>query len=324
MRKALVVGINNYGNSNHNLAGCINDANIITELLERNGNGDVNFIVKKMLDVQAKGELNGHVRECFSGSEDVALFYFSGHGYLDTSGGYVVTPDCSSFDMGISMQEILNIINSSKCQNKVVILDCCHSGSMGSIQIAGQQLAAIGDGVTILTASRSEEPSMEIEGHGVFTSLLIDALNGGAADVTGYITPGGVYAYIDKALGPWGQRPVFKTNVTRFSPIRTVLPHVDFAVLRRITQYFSTPEQEFNLDPSFENTNATDVIHKIVEPYANIKNVVIFKDLQKLASVGLVVPCGNEHMYFAAMESKSCKLTSAGQHYWRLVKSKKI
>ena len=324
MRKALVIGINDYGNSNHNLAGCINDADKITEILERNGNGDVNFNVKKMLDVKTKGELNGQIRECFSGNEDVALFYFSGHGYLDTYGGYVVTPDCSNFDMGVSMQEILNIVNASMCQNKVVILDCCHSGSIGNVQTAGQQLAAIGDGVTILTASRPEEPSMEVGGRGVFTSLLIDALNGGAADVTGHITSGGVYAYIDKALGPWEQRPVFKTNVTRFSPIRTVLPQVDFTVLRRITQYFSLPEQEFNLNPSFEYTNATDIVHDVIEPYANVKNVAIFKDLQKLESVGLVVPCGNEHMYFAAMESKSCKLTSAGQHYWRLVKNKTI
>ena len=48
--------------------------------------------------------------------------------------------------------------------------------------------------------------------HGLFTSLLLEALKGGAADITGHITPGGIYAYIDKALGPWEQRPVFKTK----------------------------------------------------------------------------------------------------------------
>jgi len=36
--------------------------------------------------------------------------------------------------------------------------------------------------------------------------------------------------------------------------------------------------------------------------------------------VGLVVPVGAEHMYFAAMESKYCKLTALGYHYWHLAK----
>ena len=37
--------------------------------------------------------------------------------------------------------------------------------------------AAIAEGVTIPTASRSDQPSLERKGHGVFTSLLINALD---------------------------------------------------------------------------------------------------------------------------------------------------
>ncbi|GHT36627.1 hypothetical protein FACS189427_08600 [Planctomycetales bacterium] len=323
MRKALVVGINQYPNSP--LSGCTNDADAIAHILERNGDNSVNFSVKKIVDkdVDTKGKLKGAIRECFDGDADIALFYFSGHGFIDAIGGYIVTPDYAQNDWGVSMQEILEIINQSKCRNKVVILDCCHSGFMGSITSSGQT-AVIQDGVTILTASKPEESALESDGHGIFTALLLDALKGGASDVTGHITPGGIYAYIDKALGPWQQRPVFKTNVTRFSPIRNVLPQVDTTILRRITQYFETPEQEFNLNPSFEDTNSNNVIHNVIEPYADANNVAIFKDLQKLESVRLVVPCDSEHMYFAAMESKSCRLTSAGQHYWRLVNNKNI
>lgn len=54
-------------------------------------------------------------------------------------------------------------------------------------------------------------------------------------------------------------------------------------------------------------------------PYANPSNTSVFLDLQKLEGIGLVVPVGEEHMYFAAMNSKSCKLTSLGKQYWRLV-----
>ena len=322
MRKALIVGINNYPNSP--LSGCINDANEIASMLERNEDGTKNFFVKRAIDVQSKGDLKGLIHECFSGNDDIALLYFSGHGYIDSIGGYLMTPDFAPNDYGVSMHEILTIVNDSKCKNKIVILDCCHSGFMGGINTSGQNTATIAEGVTILTASRSDQYAIETDGRGVFTSLLIEAINGGAADVTGHITPSGIYAYIDKSLGPWEQRPVFKTNVTRFLPIRTVKAQVNIEVLRKLTQYFIDPSDEMGLNPSFEPTNSVDVEHKVIEPYADLNNVAIFSDLQKLEGVGLIVPCGEEHMYYAAMNSKTCRLTSAGRHYWRLVKEEII
>lgn len=68
------------------------------------------------------------------------------------------------------------------------------------------------------------------------------------------------------------------------------------------------------LNPTFEFT----------ESKAIKENVAAFKDLQKYESVGLVVPVGEEHMYFAAMNSKACKLTAMGYQYWKLVYEKKI
>lgn len=129
---------------------------------------------------------------------------------------------------------------------------------------------------------------------------------------------------IDKALGPWEQRPVFKTNVTRFTSLRKVVPQVELSIIRKIDTYFSDEDTEFSLDPSFEPTNSNFVSHEIVQPYANPSNTKIFSDLQKLEGIGLVVPVGEEHMYYAAMKSKSCKLTYIGKQYWRLVHSKLI
>ena len=166
-----------------------------------------------------------------------------------------------------------------------------------------------------MTASKADESAMEINGHGIFTNLLLDSLQGGASDLRGHITPGSVYAYIDQALGPWEQRPVFKTNVTRFTSLRTVNPQVPMDVLRKIIEYFPTPSFNFPLDSSYEYTN---------EGVAKEENVTIFKNLQKFESVGLVVPVGEEHMYWAAQNSKSCRLTAFGYHYWRLVKDKRI
>jgi uncharacterized caspase-like protein len=322
MRKALVVGINNYPSAK--LRGCINDASALGKIIETNGDGSPNFDVRLETDVPTKSELKGLIIELFSGDCDTALLYFSGHGFINDMGGYIVTPDYKPNDEGVSMDEILTLANDSKAKNRVIILDCCHSGALGSPKVIGGKNAHIGEGVSILTASRDIEASLEVNGHGVFTNLLLDALQGGSADLRGHITPGSVYAYVDQALGPWDQRPVFKTNITRFTSLRTISPPVPVEVLRKLVEYFPKPQEEFPLDPSYEDTNAPAVEHKIIKPHAKPENVLVFKNLQKLQSVGLVVPVREPHMYFAAMNRAACKLTALGYHYWRLVKEKRI
>ena len=322
VRKALVVGIDNY--PLEPLNGCCNDSEAIKDLLANHGNGDPNFDVWQKNNISTKGELREAIENCFSGDADVAVFYYSGHGHIDSVGGYLVTPDYTRNDWGVSLQEVLTIANESKCKERIIILDSCFSGFMGSINTAGQNTAVINGGVTILTASRETETSLEIAGHGVFTALLIEALKGGAADITGHVTAGGIYAFIDKALGPWDQRPVFKTNVTRFTPLREVEPQVDIRIIRKLCDYFSEEDSKYELDPSFEPTNRLEEIHVVKEPYAKDENTAIFSDLQKLESIGLVVPVDEDHMYFAAMNSKACELTAIGKQYWRLVKERRI
>lgn len=322
MRKALIVGIDNY--RQNPLSGCCNDAIAIDCILKKHGDGSPNFDTRLETNVPTKGILLEMIDDCFSGDADIALFYYSGHGYIDSIGGYLVTPDFTQYDMGVSLQDILTIANQSKCKDKIIILDSCHSGFMGSINTSNQNTAVISEGVTILTASRSSQSAIEVNGHGLFTSLIIEALIGGAADITGHITPGGLYSYIDKALGPWDQRPVFKTNVTRFTSLRNVVPQVDISVIRKIGTYFPTEDTQLAINPSFEPTNSPAVVHEVIEPYADPVNTRIFSDLQKLEGIGLVIPVGEEHMYFAAMNSKACELTSIGKQYWRLVRQNRI
>jgi hypothetical protein len=315
MKKALVIGIDNYPTAP--LSGCVNDANAIATILESNGDGSPNFGVKLITSPPSlvdRSNLRGSIGQLFSSECDMALLYFSGHGLIKSNAGYLVTADAKRHDEGVSMDEILVLANSSKAKNKIIILDCCHSGAFGSPALAGSNIAQLSEGLSILTASRSSEVSVEANGAGVFTSLLADALKGGAADLRGNITPGSLYAYVDEALGAWDQRPIFKTNVTSFTSLRNISPKVPFEVMRRLVKYFSTPDAEHKLDPSYEDT----------QPEANDENVKIFKDLQKYQSVGLVVPVNAEFMYFAALNSTSCRLTALGYQYWRLVNEKKL
>ncbi len=315
MKKALIVGIDNYQSSPLN--GCVNDANAIANTLETNGDGSPNFSVRLTTSPNTdvtRSSLREAIESLFSGESDMALLYFSGHGFIKSTGGYLVTKDASRYDEGVSMDEVLNIANQSNAKNKVIILDCCHSGALGSPSVTNNNLAQLSEGLSVLTASRDSESAMEVNGSGVFTSLVVDALKGGAADLRGNITPGSLYAYVDEALGAWDQRPIFKTNVSNFTSLRNVPPKVPFETMRKITIYFNAPETEHKLDPSYEDT----------EKAAIEENVKIFKDLQKFQSVGLVIPVDEEFMYFAALNSKSCRLTALGYQYWRLVNEKKL
>ena len=52
----------------------------------------------------------------------MALFYYSEHGHIDSVGGYLVTPDFTECDYGVSLQEILSIANNSKCKETIIYL----------------------------------------------------------------------------------------------------------------------------------------------------------------------------------------------------------
>lgn len=314
MRKALVIGIDDYKECPLN--GCVNDANAIQQILGTNADGSPNFDVQLCVDVSiiTRSFIKKKIEELFASDSEVALLYFSGHGCLNTYGGYIVTPDFKSYDEGVSMDEIMKICNRSKAKHKIIILDCCYSGQIGNPDKYSNNIAEIANGVTILAACREDEFATETDGHGVFTSLLVEALEGQCADLVGKISPGSIYAFIDRALGAWAQRPLFKTNVSSFISLRTITPPIDISTLRKLTLYFPSIYDKFKLDPSFEDQ----------EPGFNVDNAKIFKDLQKMVSVGLVKPVDEEHMFFAALHSKSCMLTALGAQYWKIVKSKKI
>lgn len=322
MRKALVVGLNDYPGCELNW--CDNDAIAMKELLESNGDGSPDFDVNLIIDKCEKEKLRKNIKQLFMGNDDIALLYFSGHG-ADADGGYLCTTDFSGSDYGVRMTDVLEWANNSNCKNRVIILDCCFAAKTGESILLNNN-SVLGEGVTIIAASQPWQTSAEngtIQ-HGVFTELFIQGLKGGAADIAGNITPASLYSFVDQSLGAWQQRPVFKTNISQFLPLRTIQAKVDKTILRKLSIYFQNPTDEFKLDPSYEYTNTLDVEHQVIEPYADPMNVSIFKELQLFESVGLVEPIGTEHMYFAAMENKSCKLTALGLHYWRLSKDKRF
>lgn len=325
MRKALMVGIDNYPNAM--LSGCINDANKVTDLLRKHENKSRNFDCKLLIAEKntfvtiTKGELKKAIKELFAGPSEIALLYFSGHGFLDDNGGYLVTQDFKDEDVGVSMQDIINFANNSTAHEVVIILDCCHSGAFGSLQAFSINSSYLRSGVAILTASLAHEYAVEANGEGIFTKIVCDALNGGAIDVMGNVTVASIYAYADQILGAWDQRPMFKANITTLTTLRSCTPLVETSIIRKLPDYFATSDMIYPLDYTYEPDKNYAPDHDR-NKYSD--HETIFEHFQKYRDARLLVPEGAKHLFWAAIYGKGCKLTTLGQFYWLLAKENKI
>lgn len=321
MRKALVVGIDHYDQIG-SLHGAVSDAHAVKNVLDRHADGTLNFTQPLLLTgtgpraAVTRTQLREAVEELFRDDAEISLFYFAGHGYIDGAGGYLCASDSADGHDGLSLSEVMRFANSSPAKNKVIILDSCHGGVAGDNDVS-TQVAEIKEGVTILTASTADQYAMETGGSGVFTSLLVDALNGAAANLVGEVTPGSVYAHIDQSLGPWKQRPVFKTNVKKFVSLRSTDAPIELTQLQRLTVLFQEPTTKLPLDPAYEPERSEREPNPTPDP--DLAKNADFAVLQALVKVNLVRPVGAPHMWHAAMESKACELTALGQHYWALV-----
>ncbi len=324
MRIALIVGIDYYENADQ-LHGCVDDARRVHAALSRHGDGAVNFDCKLLTATGRSDRVSRHmlkdsVVQLFAADADVSVFYFAGHGYVEATGGYLWTSDADRTDGGIALSDVMVLANKSPARNRVILLDSCQSGAAAE-EPNSVRFAGLADGVTVLTASTKDQYATEENGQGLFSSLLVDALGGSAANLTGDITPGSIYAHIDQSLGPWEQRPVFKTNVKQFVSLRRVTPPITLAELRQIATLFPNADFEFKLDPTYE-PELKGREPGMPEPV--LQHTKTFAILQQYNRLGLLVPVNAPHLWHAAMQSQSCRLTTLGEHYRRLVARNRI
>ena len=167
MRKALVVGINYY-ESGSGLFGCIQDACSVKTVLERHGDGSLNFDVHfltaaKAKDAVSRAALKDAITELFNGESEVALLYFAGHGHIEATGGYILASDSKRGDEGVPLMDALSLANGSKAKNKIIVLDSCHSGIAGTPPTGGEG-SFLSEGLTILTASTADQYATEANG----------------------------------------------------------------------------------------------------------------------------------------------------------------
>lgn len=324
MRRALIVGIDHYKGGP--LKASINDAKNIYKVLSRNDDNSVNFDCRIMTSTEEPKitvrQLKKEIFDLLYQEAEVAVLYFSGHGASTEFGGYLVTQDSMKYQEGVSLDEILTLANTSKVNEVIIILDCCFSGKLGNLKGIGNRTALLREGVSILTSSRDTQKSYEkvVEDEddkkteNVFTSIIIDALSGGAADILGNVNVTGMYNYINQLLTTWEQRPILKSHISKMVSVRKCKPKIELEKLREITTYFKTKDFQYQLDPTFD---------KDIDP-SNEENQKIMEDFREYYKLELLVPSKEKYMYYAAKNSDTCKLTNKGQYFWDMVKYNRV
>jgi hypothetical protein len=323
-KAALLVGIDDYPNAA--LPGCVDDAVAMEALLKRNENGSPNFACMSLLapigggTTVSRAILREHIAEILAKKIDMALIYYSGHGFVTSKGGFLVTQDWGPRDEGVPMYELVDDVNNCKIPQVTLIVDACYSGQLGTMPSIKEDRALLREGVAILAASSPDEVALLKGGQSIFTSCIAGALDGGAADVRGEVTSASIYAYAEQIMGPLDQRPMYKANVARLDALRTCIPIVEPAILRKLPAYFQTPEFIFPLDPAYEPDHNQHPLGTVPDAAKE----AVFGELQKLRNARLLEAHGSPHLFYAAIHSKACRLTPLGRFYWRLAKEDRL
>ena len=186
-KRAVVVGINKYRDPDitTELKGAENDAREVFARLKHFGGFQLDPEKHLLIGEKATSDkIRRAISELFWKKDhyDVALFYFSGHGFLDDYGnGYIAPYDHEYEDpmvAGIRMQELREyFLGATNKSQALLILDCCHSGvsaqeGKGAVPMPGpfydplkkdlQLAGALGDGKFILASSGADEQSREM------------------------------------------------------------------------------------------------------------------------------------------------------------------
>lgn len=215
----LAVGINEYKNTKLNLNFARADAEAFSELIKtKTGPLFKNVELHTLYDKDATREKILNKLDELStlvSQEDVLIFYYAGHGsMIDNDFYFVPTGSSRLYDASALRKEAIDAqllqekLKHIKALKQLIVMDACQSG--GSVELlatrGSNEEKAIAQlsrsaGIHVIASAGSEQFATEFVslGHGLFTHVLLKALQGAAdgAPKDGKITIYELKSYID-------------------------------------------------------------------------------------------------------------------------------
>ena len=202
------------------LAVPVRDARAFAKILE---NPEIGQFSVELLENASRDVITDKLEEFFEKGrpEDVLLLYLAGHGDLDDRRNlYFVANDTRSKRLrgsGIAAHFIHETMAQSLSKKQILMLDCCYSGAFSKDWISdwnprgeagvGIKQKLTGEGRVVLTASDAleyayEKRSASDEVKSLFTSRLIEGIEGGHADLDGdgFIAVDELYSYVEERV----------------------------------------------------------------------------------------------------------------------------
>ncbi|MCH7983937.1 MAG: caspase family protein [Chloroflexi bacterium] len=228
--RALIVGVSQY--IDPDIAGlkpCDQEATDVFERLTDDTSGLFDGEQSVLLTSESTSDLESsrsnvmaHLDRLanMASSDESLLFYFSGHGDSIAVDGFLICKDTRTGMIdttGLSIRDTLKTISRSPARFKMVLLDCCKPGMIvgkstqhmtESFENALKSVTDLGDeGIVIITSCKAEQFSylLKDSSKSVFTSYLIDGLNGGITPDTpsNLISIDGVNKYVTDGVRGW-------------------------------------------------------------------------------------------------------------------------
>ena len=222
---ALLIGVGNYEEVNiANLPTYRMDLSLIGAALESGlkvPHDNIRFMAGKDNDGFISTTDLAHAMADFQsklGSEDIFIFYFSGHGRnknIIFSNGQV------------ELQSVVDYIDRLHAKSKLVILDCCYSGNFkgaGARIMTFEEYMAdfAGRGIAVMASSSADEVSRlgPNDNHSMFTGALSSAITLNRNTRKGRISLDDIYEGMIRLVKAWNannpgkeQQPVFRSSI---------------------------------------------------------------------------------------------------------------
>lgn len=221
---AIVIGIKDFANPRLALKYSVADAELFASTLETKGRSLFSNIKVKRLFTPAE-TTNAAIVAALKqarqevGPEDLFVFYVASHGTVDDGQYLLITSNVGSTATARLKQDALTqdslkeMISNIPASKKLVVLDTCSAGQLGdAIQVAmltrgmsddtAMKVLSRAVGSTVLSAATSVQEALEgYKGHGLFTYVIVEGLNGAAdADKDGFVKTLELADYVDNQV----------------------------------------------------------------------------------------------------------------------------